>query len=470
MAEHEQATTPAVSASGRARDPGVGRSESGLDLAPAPALALATSGHTLPRMAVSGLLALQRAAGNHAVSRVVQRAPTKESKRVLTDAQIEQIAIDVDKQQQEILRVEERAVTMTKIGVYYTTWLDAVNTAVAKVQSEEKKRDVNALDTGVVMSLLLGAFAMMAGPAATVVVGVLGKRLGEIGGGLEKVIRNRVTVNVSSGPTVVTPSQEEMKAVIDTVKAKLDAKWKSLGEEAAKADISALLPKPAPAGTAATLDAVVAAMKQAGAVATTKSIDGTASMTPAQLINLGKALDPAVQTRGVIEGRILKELRSLVDTVREQAKTSNKTFRIDAWGSVGVAILKYTGVSIAASRKATYSFVSWVPPSTVEALGGADKYELFDVDAHRGPNVGPFDGVFVGFLPPPAFATPYLAMIDEYGRPRPALVQDVGDVPHFVRWVPEDESEYETSRGAAKTYGFGEVKGVKPLDHAPAIR
>lgn len=466
MAEHEQATKQPTE-SERARDASFARTEAGPSLTPTQSMTISGG-----RSAVGaiGLLTLQRSAGNRAVATVVQRGPVKESKRVLSDAQVEQITIDVDRIQQDLLRVEERSVTNTKIGVYYTTWLDAVNTAVAKIQADEKKRDVDALNTGMVMSLLLGAFSMLAGPAATVLVGVLGDRLGKIGEGVEKVIRNRVTVAVGSGPTVVTPSQEETKAVIDAVKGKLKEKWKTVAESAAKADISTLLPKPQPAGTSATLDAVVAAMKQAGAVATTKAVDATAGKPPAELIALAQSLDPATRTRGVIEGELLKSLRSLVDTVRAQTTPSNKTFRIDAWGSVGVAILKHTPVSIAAYRKATWSFVSWVPPDTVTAMGGADQYPVFDVDAHRGAGVGPFDGVFVGFLPPPTFATPYLAMIDEYGKPRPALVQDVGSVPHFVRWVPGDEEEYEKSRGGMRTYGYGEVKGVKPLDYAPTVR
>lgn len=95
---------------------------------------------------------------------------------------------------------------------------------------------------------------------------------------------------------------------------------------------------------------------------------------------------------------------------------------------------------------------------------------MFDVDAHRRPGVGAFDGVFVGFLPPPTFAEPYLAMINEYGGPKAALVQDVGAETHFVRWVPANELAYESSRAAGKSFGYGQVKGVKPPDHVPTVR
>ena len=469
MAEHEQATRQASTEAVRVRESATGRAEPAPALGPV--LAPAPTGRAPARMGVPGLLALQRAAGNHAVATMLQREPVKEAKKVLSDTQVAQLADDVDRIQQELVRVEERGVAIGKIGLYYSSWLDAVNSAVATIKKEEAEKDASPLDNGAVMALLLGAFSMIAGPAVTAVVGVVGKRLGEVGGGVEKLIRTKaIEMAAAGGPKAITPSQEEIAAVVTTVKAKLEAKWKSVAEEAGKADLSAVLPKPKPAGTADTLDGVVAAMKQAQAVASAKAIDNTGAMNPAQLIALGKALDPGTQTIAVIQGRVLKELRSLVDTARAQAKTSNKTFRIDAWGSVGVAILKYTGVSIAASRKATYTFVSWIPPSTVEAMGAPRSTPSSTWMLIAGRTCGPFDGVFVGFLPPPSFATPYLAMIDEYGGPKPALVQDVGSTPHFVRWVPGDELAFENSRGAAKTYGYGEVKGVKPLNHVPTVR
>ena len=373
MAEHEQATRQASTEAVRVRESATGRAEPAPALGPV--LAPAPTGRAPARMGVPGLLALQRAAGNQAVATMLQREPVKEAKKVLSDTQVAQLADDVDRIQQELVRVEERGVAIGKIGLYYSSWLDAVNSAVATIKKEEAEKDASPLDNGAVMALLLGAFSMIAGPAVTAVVGVVGKRLGEVGGGVEKLIRTKaIEMAAAGGPKAITPSQEEIAAVVTTVKAKLEAKWKSVAEEAGKADLSAVLPKPKPAGTADTLDGVVAAMKQAQAVASAKAIDNTGAMNPAQLIALGKALDPGTQTIAVIQGRVLKELRSLVDTARAQAKTSNKTFRIDAWGSVGVAILKYTGVSIAASRKATYTFVSWIPPSTVEAMGGAEKY------------------------------------------------------------------------------------------------
>jgi len=467
VAEHDQATRVAAAEPSRARDSALGRS--GAEPAAVTMLA-APPGRGMIGLRPPGLLALQRAAGNRAVATMVQRDPVKD-KQALSAAQVEQITADVDQLRQDLVRVEERAVTIGKINLYYSTWLDAVNTAVTTIKKEEAEKDANPLDNAAVMALLLGAFSMLAGPAVTAVVNVVGQRLAGVGTGLEDLIRRKAIESAAAGgPKAITPSQEEIAKVVITVKEKLTAKWKSLAEEAGKADLSAVLPKPQAAGTPKTLDAVVTAMKQSQAEAAAKAIENSAQKTAAQLIALSKALDPTTQTRGVIEGRLLKELRSLVDTARAQAKTSHKTFRIDAWGSAGAAILKYTNLSIVAGRKATWSFVSWIPPSTVEAMGGADKYPVFDVDAHRGPNVGPFDGVFVGFLPPPTFATPYLAMIDEYGGPKPALVQDVGSTPHFVRWVPEDESEFEKSRGAAKTFGYGEVKGVKPLNYVPIVR
>lgn len=63
-------------------------------------------------MSVSGLLALQRAAGNHAVATMVQRQPVKEAKKVLSDTQVAQLADDVDRIQQELVRVEERGVAI----------------------------------------------------------------------------------------------------------------------------------------------------------------------------------------------------------------------------------------------------------------------------------------------------------------------------------------------------------------------
>jgi hypothetical protein len=252
------------------------------------------------------------------------------------------------------------------------------------------------------------------------------------------------------------------------VRGKLKENWDELEKTAKAADISKLLPPPSGAAAATSLDGVIASMKEANRAASNKAIEGTKGMNVAELVQVGEILNNT--TTEVIAGKLRKDIRTLIDVSKAQAKGSNKTFRINAWGKTGVAILEYRGVSIAASQKATYRFVSWLPPHVVEIQGGAEKFPLFDVDAHRGPNVGPFDGVFVGFLPPPTFAEPYMAMINEYGGPRPALVQDVGSETHFVRWVPPDEAEYEKSRGAAKIFGFGQVKGVKPLDYRPTVR
>jgi hypothetical protein len=423
------------------------------------------------RVLPANLLALQRAAGNQAIATWLQRdgpkAATTSAAKTISDKQIEQIVVDVDQIQQELVRIEERAVTMTNISLYYMTWLDCVNTVV-----EKERKAMEAVPPDLAMTILLGAFSLLAGPMAGKLAGVIGKRLAEIGTGVEATIRKKaIEIAASGAPRAVTPSQEEIAAVVIAVKGKLQAKWKSIEEDAGKADLSAVLPKPTGAAPE-TLDGIVETMKQSGRVASRKAVENTANMLPAQLISLSQALDPEKVPRDVIQAKIRRELRTLIDVAKAQANSENKTFRINAWGSTGVAILRYKGVSIVASRKATYTFVRWLPPDIVEAQGGADKFPLFDVDAHRGSGVGPFEGVFIGFLPPPpALAEQYMAMINEYGRPRTAIVQDVGTETHFVRWVPEDEAGYENARagGAAKSFGYGQVKGVKPLD-TPTVR
>ena len=180
MAEHEQATRQASTEAVRVRESATGRAEPAPALGPV--LAPAPTGRAPARMSVPGLLALQRAAGNHAVATMLQREPVKEAKKVLSDTQVAQLADDVDRIQQELVRVEERGVAIGKIGLYYSSWLDAVNSAVATIKKEEAEKDASPLDNGAVMALLLGAFSMIAGPAVTAVVGVVGKRLGEVGG------------------------------------------------------------------------------------------------------------------------------------------------------------------------------------------------------------------------------------------------------------------------------------------------
>lgn len=423
-----------------------------------------------PRLPPASVLALQRAWGNHGVAMWLQRqgpsaAPASVANATISGAQIEQIAIDVDKIQQELVRVEERAVTMSKLSLYYTTWLDAVNTVV-----EKERKAMEAVPPDMVLTILLGAFSLMAGPMAGKVVGVIGKRLGEIGTGVEAVIRKKaIEVAAAAGPNAVAPSQEEVAAVVIAVKSKLQGKWKAIEEEAGKADVSALLPKPT-AIAPDTLDGIVATMKQSGAVASSQAIDATKKMTPAQLILLSRTLDPENMPRDVIEGKIRKELRTLIDVAKVQANSQYKTFRINAWGSTGVAILRYNRASLAAFKKATYTFVRWLPANIIAAQGGAEKFPVFDIAAHQGPNVDAFAGVFIGFLPPPSFAEPYLAMIGS--ERRPALVQNVGTETHFVRWVPPDEAAFERARaqGAPKDLDYKDVKGIKGWDYTPIVR